>query len=181
MNPPNSKPNVVQAFQVVIYSRALHPDMFPLRGRKVVRHGSYELEAWVMPGQHLLRFEHKALCVTELIADQDRCVPTQGILSAFLCSGEKDYEHQFAQGAVRYMTTAQTENLSENLYHSTYEELLDLARQSRALAHRWADEAGKCLSLVDIQHMTREVHVQSYHLHAASGLVLRTQTIFEHQ
>jgi hypothetical protein len=181
MNPLHSKPNVVQAYQVVLYSRALHPELFPLRGRTVVRHGAYELEAWVMPGQHLLRFEHKAQCVTELVTDQDKSVPNQGIVTAFLCGGERDYDHDFPKQGLRYMTTVQTENLSDNLYHSTYEELLDLARQSRGLAHRWTDESGKCLSLVDIQHMTREVHIQTYHMIATSGLVLRTQTIFEHK
>lgn len=181
MNPLQSKQSLLQAYQVVLYSKALHPELFPLRGRKVIAHGGYELEVWVLPGQHLLRFEYKGLCLTELVTDQDKSVPSQGIVSAFLCAAERDFEHAFPKEGVNYMTTVQTETLSENLYHSTYEELLDLARQSQALAHKWSDEGGKCLSLIDVQRMTKEVHVQTYHMIAQTGLVLRTQTIFEHK
>ena len=39
---------------------------------------------------------------------------------------------------------------------------------------------GRNLSMVDVQRLTKEVHAQSYHLIAATGLVIRTQTIFEH-
>lgn len=181
MNPVQAKPNLLQSHQVVLYSRALHPELFSLKGRKLLSHGEYELEAWVMPGQHLLRFSHKAACLTELVTDQDRSVPSQGIVSAFLCTSERDYEHAFPESKVTYMTTVTTEALSQNLYQSTYEEMLDLARRNQALAHKWQDEAGKCLSVIDAQRMTREVHIQTYHMLASGGLVLRTQTIFEHR
>jgi len=181
MNPLHTKTNVLQTYQLVLYNRALHPELFQLKGRKVITHGSYELEAWVMPGQHLLRFGYRSLCLTELVTDQDRSVPSQGIVTAFLCPSEKDYEHTFPTDQVNYMTTVTTETLSQNLYQSTYEELLDLARRNQALAHRWTDEAGKCLSVIETQRMTKEVHVQTYHMNASNGLVLRTQTIFEHK
>jgi len=172
--------SLLQSYQVLLYNRALHPELFALKGRRVVRHGEYELEAWVLPGQHLLRFEYRTLCLTELLTDQEKGVP-QGSVSAFLCAGERDFEQQFPKDRVSYVTTVQTETLTENLYQATYEEMLDFVRQNQALAHRWTDEAGKCLSLIDIQRMNREVHAQTYHLIASAGLVLRTQTIFEHR
>ncbi len=180
MNLP-TKPNVLQGYQIVLYNRALHPDVFPLKGRKVVRYGEYELEAWVLPGQHVLRFEYKTLCLSELVSESDKNVPQQGIVSAFLCAGERDVEHSFPKDKVNYMTTVQTETLSENLFQATYEEMMDFARQNQALAHRWNDETGKCLSVIDVQRMSREVHVQSYHMVASTGMVLRSQTIFEHK
>ncbi len=42
MNLPTK--NSLQSYQVILYHRALHPELFQLRGRKVVRHGDYELE-----------------------------------------------------------------------------------------------------------------------------------------
>jgi hypothetical protein len=45
--------------------------------------------------------------------------------------------------------------------------------------HHFSDSVGPCLSMLDIQRYNGEVHVQSYHLLAHPGLVLRTQTIFE--
>lgn len=173
------KSNSLQSYQVVFYGRALHPDLFPLKARKVVRHPAYELEVWVMPGQHVLRFESGSICVSELLTDQERNLPATGILAAFLCGGERDFEHTLPKGRAVYMTSVQTETLSENIYRATYEEVAEIGRQASAVAHAWRDDAGRCQSVIDIQRYTSEIHAQSYHLIANQGLVVRTQTIFE--
>ena len=179
MNLP-TKTNVLQTYQVALYNRALHPELFPLKGRRVVKHGDYELECWVLPGTHMLRFEYKTLCVSELLVDQEKSPNGGGLVASFLCAGEHDFEHKFPKDRVNYIATVQTETLSDNLYNSTFEELSEWAKHSRALAHAWTDEVGKCLSVIDVQAQLTQVHAQTYHLVAGAGLVLRTQTIFEH-
>jgi len=174
------KPGSVQTHQIFLYNRALHPELLPIRARKVVNHGHYELEAWAMDGGHLLRFEHTTLCACELLTAQETKLPEQGIVAGFLATGERDFEHRFAKDKVVYMTTIQTEMLSENLFLSTFDEMLDYAQTTDALVHHWSDEGGKCLSLIDTQRFNKEIHAQCYHLLAQSGLVIRTQTIFEH-
>src|SRR5689334_8374179 len=104
MNLP-TKANVLQTYQVVLYNRALHPDTVCLKGRRVVKHGDYELEAWIMSGAHMLRFEYKTLCASELLTDQETPPPLQGQVASFLCAGERDFEHSFAKDKVMYMTT----------------------------------------------------------------------------
>jgi hypothetical protein len=179
MNVP-TKTNVLQSYQVVLYNKALHPEFFPLKGRQVVRHGEYELEAWIMPGRHLLRFEHKTLCVSELVTEQDSKIPEAGVVTAFLCAGEREYDHKFPKDRVNYVTMVTTETLADNLYQSSYQEMLQHSRANRSLAHTWTDEGGKCLSLVDIQTSKNYVHADAYHFIASAGLVLRTQSMFEH-
>lgn len=170
--------NLLQSLQVVLYNRALHPEFFDLKARRVLRQGDYELEAWLLPLGHVLRFEQGGHCVCELLTDQETGLPDLGVAEAFYCQGERDYDRLFTREGTNYMTTVQTEQLSENLYASTYEELSDFAREVEAVAHTWDDE-GPCLSMLDMQRYHREVHVQSYHLVAAGGIVIRTQTIFE--
>lgn len=172
--------NSLQTYQIVLYSRALHPELFSLKARRVVRQGQYELEGWIMPGAHVLRFERAGLCAVELLTDQDRNLPASHVVTAFPCSGEHEYEHRFTKHGVTYMTSVQTETLSENLYESTYAELMDLARESQSLCYEWREGAAKSASILDIQRFSREVHVQAYHLQSGPGLVVRTQTIFEH-
>jgi hypothetical protein len=179
MNLP-TKSNVLQTYQVMLYNRALHPDLFSLKGRRVVKHGDYELECWVLPGTHMLRFEYKTVCVSELLVDQDRPNVGAGVVASFLCAGEHDFEHKFPKDRVNYIATVQTETLSDNLYNSTFDELAEWAKNNRALAHMWNDDAGRCLSLIDVQAQRTQVHAQTYHMVASAGLVLRTQTIFEH-
>jgi hypothetical protein len=78
------------------------------------------------------------------------------------------------------MTSVQTESLSESLYQATLEEMEAHADEEDSLVHRWEDAMGRCLSLVDVQRFNKEVHAQCYHLQASGGIVLRTQSIFEH-
>ena len=174
-----TKPTGVQAYQVVLYSRALHPELFELKGRRVLEHADYELESWLMPGAHLLRLGRGDQCITELVTDREGDLPDTGIVTAFLCAGERDYEHKFERGKVTYMTTVQTESLSENLYLSTFREMRKHAVDNESLSHEWEDTAGPNLSVLDSQRINNEVHVQSYHLIASAGFVLRTQSIFE--
>jgi len=174
------KSPTLQSYQVLLYNRALHPELFPLKGRRVVRHGAYEFEVWVMEGMHLLRFEYGTLCACELLTDQEGKLPETGVVSGFLAAGERDFEHKFVKEKVTYMTTVQTETLSENLYLATMEEMLDFGRTSEGLMHKWADGVGDCLSMIVLERSSREIRAESYHLIAHGGLVIRTQTIFEH-
>ena len=179
MNVP-AKSNALQTYQAILYSRALHPELFPLKGRGVLRQGAWELEAWVMEGAHVLRFETGRHCSCELVTDQEDNLPATGVISAYLCAGERDFEHQFGPDGVTYFHSVQTETLSENLYLATYAEMDQHARDQRALTHRWTTDAGHSLTMLDIQKYAKEVHVQAYHLLAPGGVVIRTQTIFEH-
>lgn len=211
MNLP-TKPNGLQTFQIYLYRKALHPELFPLKGRRSLVHGAYEIEAWIMPGAHLMRFQHGKLCACELLTDQEGSLPMDGAVTGFQCAGEHEFEHVFETERVKYITSVQTEQLTDNLFQATYEEMVQFAQETGALVHQWADGpvvsangrsnghaahngfhanghagangasvgGGRNLSLLDVQRLTKEVHAQSYHLIARGGLVIRTQTIFEH-
>ena len=71
------KPGSVQAHQLFLYSRAIHPGLLPIKNRRVTRHGEYELEVWAMDGGHLLRFERTTLCCCELLTAQETKLPEQ--------------------------------------------------------------------------------------------------------
>ncbi len=175
------KPSGLQSYQLVLYRRALHPELFSLKGRRLIRNGVCEFEAWIMPGAHVLRFNHGRFVASELVTDQESGLPTEGAVTTFLCAGERDFEHSFEDSGVRYLTTVQTETLSENLYNATYQEMVEFSEETEALTHEWDDpERGRCLSVLDVQRYGKEVHAQSFHLWSAGGLVLRTQTMFEH-
>ena len=169
-----------QSFQVVLYNRALHPELFDLRDRRVVTHGRYELESWLMPGNHVLRFELGEMCASELVIDREDNLPSTGVVSAFPCAGERDFEHSFDDKKVKYLSTVQTETLTENLYLSTHREMIEHVRENESQSFGWDSDAGPNLSVVDVQPLHHEVHIQAYHLIAQGGFVLRTQSIFEH-
>lgn len=185
---PPTKLASLQAYQTILYRRALHPELFTLKGRKIVRYGAYELEVWLLRASHLLRFSHRQFSACELVTFQESGLPTEGTIATVPCAGEHEFEHRFDAEGVTFMTSVQTETLTESLYNSTYAEMEELAADGGAdgsegvLLHKYDDpEAGRCLSLVDVQRLSKEVHIQCYHLIAANGFVLRTQSIFEHK
>jgi hypothetical protein len=163
----------------MVYNRALHPELFDLQARRTDRHGDYEVEMWATPGGHVVRFNFAGQTLTETVIERGDHLPETGLIHALPCVGEKDYEMQ-PTGKLGFVTTIQTETLSDNLYNATLREMHDFARETGALAYEWVDDNGvPCLTVLDSQKYRREFHIQSYHLYGNSGVVLRTQSIFE--
>lgn len=173
------KSSSAQVFRLMVYRRALHPELFDLQARRMHRQDGYEVECWVIPGGHVLRYQVGEHCVSETVIENGDHLPEHGLVYALPCLGEKDYELELDE-RINYITTMQTESLTDNLYQTTFRELVETADELGALSHEWTDPDGvPCLSMLDMQRFKREYHVQSYHLLGASGLVLRTQSIFE--
>jgi len=178
MSHPTKPHSVLQDYTVTIYRRALHPELFSLKQRRVIRGPGVEMEAWIMPGAHLVRAIHREECVCELITDRSDNLPTKGALTNYPCAGERDFEHAFDCG-LEYNSTVQTESLNPNLYSATYDEIVELSREMEALEHRWTDaDGGRCLTVLDFVRHGREYHAESYHLIAQGGVVIRSQTVF---
>jgi hypothetical protein len=79
-----------------------------------------------------------------------------------------------------FMTSIQTETLSDHLYKSTYQELLEHGRMCEGLMTMWKDDNGRHnLSMIDLQRYSDQMHVQAYHCRSDCSLVLRTQSIFQ--
>lgn len=173
------KSSSTQVFRLMVYRRPLHPELFDLQARRTDRHGAYEIESWLTAGGHVVRFQTAGQCLIETVLENGDHLPETGLVHALPCLGEKDYEHK-PEGNIGYVTTIQTESLTDNLYSATFREMQDFAHETGALAHEWTDALGApSLSVLDSQKYKREFHIQSYHLTGSSGLVLRTQSIFE--
>ncbi len=174
-----SKATSLQSYHLLAFRKALHPEFFGIEGRQRVQHGDYETEAWIFRGGHSLRFQLNGFCMSEIVVEHIDQIPDRGLIAALPCAGERDFEEKIADNLV-YMTTMQTETLSDHLYLGTYKEMMQHARENDSLFAAWTDSAGKPnLSLVDVQHFRTEVHVQGYHLRSDCGLVLRTQSMIQ--
>ncbi len=174
-----SKTSSLQAYNMAVYRNALHPEFFGIDSRRRITHGDYEFEAWTFEGGHVLRFEYCGVCISELVTDQPDRLPERGLVTALPCAGERDHEAEFAD-RVLYMTSMQTETLSDHLYLGTYNELLEHGQGGDALMVQWNDDLERPnLTVVDMQRFNKEVHVQGYHLRSDCMLVLRTQSIFQ--
>ncbi len=174
------KTSNVQLYRLLVHGRALHPELFDLQARRTFRQDLYEVESWIIPAGHVVRFGADGEWLTETVIENGDHLPENGLVYALPCIGEKEYEMTPEEGVVGYVTTVQTETLTDNLYLATYREMRDFAHETGSLKHEWQEIDGTpCLSVLDAQRFKREYHVQSYHLLGTSGVVLRTQSIFE--
>lgn len=179
MNFTSSKLSSLQAYHLLLTRKAMHPEFFGIEGRRRIVHGDYEFEAWIFRGGHALLFQHEGAYVTEIVTDRPDSLPERSIVTSLPCAGEKDHEESFGD-RIEYITSVQTETLTDHLYSGTYSELLDHGRMCDGLMVQWRDEGNRLnLSMLDLQRHADEVHVQAYHLRSDCGLVLRTQTILK--
>ncbi len=174
----NKAPSV-QAYRLLVYERALHPELFSIEDRRSISQSNYELENWIIPCGHILRFQTGNLCVTEAVMSQELALPQRGLKHTVPCLGEKEMEDTLGEG-IHYVCSIQTELLSDNLFKSTLDEMNEFAQETEAMRHQWIDSEGcKNLSILDVQRYKKEIHAQAYHLVESAGFILRTQTIFE--
>jgi hypothetical protein len=174
-----SKSSSLQAYHMVVYSNAIHPEFFGIEGRKRIAYSGYDYESWIFRGGHALRFEFDDVCLVEVVTEVPEKLPEKGLITTLQCAGEKDHEAEFEEQVI-YMTSMQTETLSDHLFLGTYNELREHGVECDCLMTEWTDELGKPnMSVLDVQRYNREIHVQSYHLRSDCSLVLRTQTIFQ--
>ena len=168
----------VQTYRILLYQRALHPELFNIQDRRSISHGEYELECWIVPGGHVIRFQSEGQCITEAVNEQDQQLPQRGLIHTIPCLGEKEIE-EAVNGTVRYVSSVQTELLSDNLFTTTYNEMQDFAKDAKAMHFCWGEPGQNNLSVLDVQRYKREIHAQAYHMISSAGFVLRTQSIFE--
>jgi hypothetical protein len=169
--------------QGFLYDRALHPELFPPKARKTFglggKQSGWEMEVWLLDGTHILRYEHRGLCLTELVTEQERQLPRTGIVNAIAIVGEHDYEKSFKPQRVTYLTSIQIEQLSESLYLNTLDEMKSFAAEQNAITHGWESDQGPGLSILDVEGKADQVNAHSYHVLPEGFHVLRTQTIFQ--
>lgn len=179
MNLSSSKSSSLQSYNMLLYRTAIHPEFFQIAGRRRIEHNGYEFEAWVFKGGHVFRFQQEGSCATEVVTDSFERLPGKGLVTTLPCAGEKDHDAEINDRLV-FMTSIQTETLSDHLYNSTYLELVEHGRMCEGLMTMWNDEQGRHnLSMVDVQRYSDQMHVQAYHCRSDCSLVLRTQSIFQ--
>ena len=179
MNLSSSKSSSLQAYNMLLYRTAIHPEFFQITGRRRLEHSGFEFESWIFKGGHVFRFQHGGSCATEVVTDAFERLPGKGLITTLPCAGEKDHEAAVSDRLV-FMTSIQTETLSDHLYNSTYLELLEHGRMCEGLMTVWKDEGNKPnLSMIDLQRYSDQIHVQAYHCRSDCSLVLRTQSIFQ--
>ncbi len=164
---------------MLLYRGPIHPEFFRIAGRRETTHPDFEFEAWIFPGGHVLRFEHATTTLCEIVTAEPEELPERGLVTTMPCNGERDYEEVFGD-RISFVTSIQTETLSDHLYLGTYQEMVEHGQDPACLVTTWQGKGEHpSLSLIEFQRYSDQVHVQTYHLRGDGLMVLRTQSILQ--
>ncbi|NOG55548.1 MAG: DUF2617 family protein [Planctomycetes bacterium] len=170
----------LQDYRLLLYRRSIHPEFFDVVCSRTVHQDDYDLEVLLSHGSHMLSVQHAQQWVVEVVTPESLHYPTRGLMATIPCAGERDHEVEFGT-MFRYLTTVQTEVVPPAVYRDTLREMRAFACSEQALVCEWQDEGEEdhSMSVVDYQRFVREVHIQTWHLDASCGLIVRSQGLFE--
>ncbi len=165
---------------LLLYQRALHPELFKILSTEQVSRRAYEADIWLVEGGHVITFTAGKNILTEVIATHHDPLMERNILQSIPCRGEK-YHEMMVGGNVRYMISTQEEQLTQTLYDATRHEISTYAAKRELMtadSGPLAEGAGY-LSVLDIERRSHELLVQSFHLFDETLMVMKTQAIIE--
>lgn len=170
----------VSQLRFMVYSRALHPELFEIYHDHRIVKDHYEVQLWVTGVSHLIGFYRDDAAVTEVIADVDAMLPHRGKLMSLPFRGERDEQFEHADG-IRFLTSFQTEQMSPRLYGKVHGDLLEQATERGLFVPfpQWASGEMSAFTHVDYEARPNSLHVFAYHAFPEERTVIKTQSIFE--
>src|SRR5277367_6079495 len=165
---------------LLLYQRALHPELFKILATEQVTRRAYDADIWLVEGGHVISFTAGKTTLTEVIMNSGEMPTERNLLQSIPCRGEK-YHEMTVGGNVRYMISTQEEQLTQTLYDATRHEISTYAEKRELMnaEGQLPGDAGGFLSVLDIERRSHELLVQSFHLFDENLMVIKTQAIIE--
>lgn len=165
---------------LLLYGKALHPELFKILGSEQVARRAYEADIWLVDGGHVIMFTAGKNTLSEVIVTGNAPLADRGLIQTIPCRGEK-YHEMTNGGNIRYMISTQEEQLTQTLYDATKHEIHSYATKRELMMAELpaTTDAGATLSVLDIERRSHELLVQSFHLFDENQMVIKTQAIFE--
>jgi hypothetical protein len=165
---------------LLLYQKALHPELFKILASEQVSRRAYEADIWLVEGGHVIMFTAGKNTLAEVIVTNNAPLTDRGLLQSIPCRGEK-YHEMTAGGNIRYMISTQEEQLTQTLFDATKHEIASYAAKRELMTAETpaTQDAGGTLSVLDIERRSHELLVQSFHLFDDTQMVIKTQAIIE--
>src|ERR1700730_7636205 len=86
---------------LLLYQRALHPELFKILATEQVSRRAYDADIWLVEGGHVVSFTAGKNTLTEGIAPNHDPILERNVLQSIPCRGEK--YHEMTVSTIRYM------------------------------------------------------------------------------
>ncbi len=166
--------------KMLIYNRALHPELFEIFLEKDMDTGKYEAKIFLIGSGHHILFHTPFANITELLTTRTDILPDTGLLEQLPVGKNREYQADI-NNRIYYMLNINSEQMSSAVFESVYREMTKFAK-CRGLFitfEQWADENELApFSFIDYEKRPRELDLFCYHAVPAINMMIRTQSVF---
>lgn len=170
----------IHTMSLHLYRRGLHPELYETCIQRVVARDDYTLTVQITPTGHVLTWQTESICLTEVTAPYGHALPKRGHVWRHRFGAEQSDAFRASAG-IRYLMSAQTEQLSREHFHTVHHELLADSRK-RGVSHVFTthdDQGLSPLGLVTADARAGCLLINTFHTFPSEWALLKTQTLIE--
>lgn len=177
---PLGQKQSVETLNFLLYSRALHPELFEIYHDQKIVQPMFDATIWITGCSHVITFSSLAGTLSEVMAEEQDILPERGLVACFRVRGEKQHEFRNPQGA-KYMMNLQVESMSPKLYTQTHHDLARSAAKQGLFVPfpQWRANELTPFTYIDYQSTPEALHIFAFHAFPDVLTVVKTQSIYE--
>ncbi len=171
---------VVSELTFTLYQRPLHPELFTIHRKRIIKTAKYEAQIWLTGCSHVVSVFAGDLCLSELITTPNQTLPRRGLVERFRFSGQRSHKCTLAKG-LSYITDFQIEKMSPNLYKQSHADLEKFARNRGIFAKYPERSIGglEPFTYIDFEARKDELHIHAFHAYPDQVTIIKTQSLFD--
>ncbi|MBY0523995.1 MAG: DUF2617 family protein [Gemmataceae bacterium] len=163
-----------------LYGRPLHPELFDILAVRKVQRDNYELTVRITRTGHVLTWQNRDICLTEVTAAADQELPQRRQLLGHRLRNEHTDRLPCAHG-ITYQMSFQVEVLAPEIYLHVHDEIL-ADGSKRGLLHNF--QPNHRLSMAPLGFVAAEARadclcISTFHTFPDEHTVVKTQSLIE--
>ncbi len=166
--------------KMLIYSRALHPELFEIYLEKSIDTGEYEARIFLIGSGHHILFHTPKADITELLTSRTDILPPRRLIEQMNVERNREYKTNI-DNEIYYMLSVQSEQLPKRVFSSVYREISKFAEHKGLFItfEQWAEENELApFSFIDYERRPRELDLFCYHAIPKLNTMISTQSVF---
>jgi hypothetical protein len=163
-----------------LYGRPLHPEFFDILAVRKVQREDYELTVRITRTGHVITWENRDVCLTEVATAADQPLPERRRLLSYRIRGEHSDSLACADG-VHYQMSFQVETLPQDIFWHVHDELVADGGK-RGLLYNF--QPNHRLSLAPLGFITVEARhrclmLTTFHTFPQENTLVKSQSLIE--
>jgi hypothetical protein len=163
-----------------LYGRPLHPEFFDILAVRKIQREDYELTVRITRTGHVITWENRDVCLTEVTTTTDQLLPERRRLLSYRIRGENSDSLACAHG-ISYQMCFQVETLPQEIFLHVHDEILADGGK-RGLLYNF--QPNHRLSLAPLGFVTAEARagcliLTTFHTFPDENTVVKSQSLIE--